>query len=129
LDTSDEAAGRRLDAEIGDKIAVSNVRGLLTPYEGLTLAEQNKRTYRLGGHFKTDRHLETRLEASRQEIRTQHIVNTGLMLKGKLNWQLKAIPDLIRISREATEIIRAMWVSTTSRMARTNLMYISRINV
>ena len=61
---------------------VSNVRGLLTPYGGLTLAEQNKWTYRLGGRFNTDRHLETSLEASRQVIRTQHIVNTGLMLKG-----------------------------------------------
>jgi hypothetical protein len=65
---------------------VSNVRGLLTPYGGLALAEQNKRTYRLGGRFKIDRHLETSLEASHQEMRTQRRPNTGLMLKGRLNW-------------------------------------------
>jgi len=86
LDTRDEVAGRRLDAEIGYGIAVSNVRGLLTPYGGLALAEQNKRTYRLGGRFKIDRHLETSLEASHQEMRTQRRPNTGLMLKGRLNW-------------------------------------------
>ena len=59
-------AGRRLEAEVGYGLGLTQTRGVLTPYTGLSLANGGNRAYRAGARWTLGRDTAVRLEAARR---------------------------------------------------------------
>ena len=73
----------RLDAEVG--YGLDAMRGLLTPYTGLSLSESGE-TYRAGARFRFGPALELNLEASLTEPDGDGEPASGLVLRGTKRW-------------------------------------------
>ncbi len=73
----------RLDAEVG--YGLGAMRGLLTPYTGLSLSESGE-TYRAGARFRLGPALELNLEASLTEPDGDGETGSGLVLRGTKRW-------------------------------------------
>ena len=73
----------RLEAEVG--YGLDAMRGLLTPYTGLSLSESGE-TYRAGARFRLGPALELNLEASLTEPDGDGEPGSGLVLRGTKRW-------------------------------------------
>ena len=78
--------GGRLAAEIGYGVGVSGGRGVLTPYTGLSLSNDDERTYRLGGRWNVGPAFNINLEGDRREHADDGSPEHILMLRGTMRW-------------------------------------------
>ena len=62
-----EASGMRFDAEVGYGVGAAGGRGVWTPYGGMSLDGEDRRSVRLGGRFEFGSSLELSLEGERVE--------------------------------------------------------------
>ena len=84
-DASAAASGGRLEARIGYGVATLGGWGLLTPYGGLTLSDQDDEAYRLGGRFEVGSGLDFNLEGARHASAAGS-ARHAIMLRGRLRW-------------------------------------------
>ena len=78
--------GGRLEAEIGYGVGMSGGRGVLTPYTGLSLSNDDERTYRLGGRWNVGPAFSINLEGDRREHADDGSPEHILMLRGTMRW-------------------------------------------
>ena len=78
--------GGRLEAEIGYGVGMSGGRGVLTPYTGLSLSNDDARTYRLGGRWNVGPAFSINLEGDRREHADDGSPEHILMLRGTMRW-------------------------------------------
>ena len=78
--------GGRLEAEIGYGVGMSGGRGVLTPYTGLSLSNNDERTYRLGGRWNVGPAFSINLEGDRREHADDGSPEHILMLRGTMRW-------------------------------------------
>ena len=82
----DREPGGRLEAEIGYGMGMSGGRGVLTPYTGVSLADDGERTWRLGGRWKVAPAFSMSLEGDRRENAGGDSPEHTLMLRGAIRW-------------------------------------------
>jgi hypothetical protein len=78
--------GGRLEAEIGYGVGMSGGRGVLTPYTGISLSNDDERTYRLGGRWNVGPAFSINLEGDRREHADDGSPEHILMLRGTMRW-------------------------------------------
>ena len=78
--------GGRLEAEIGYGVGMSGGRGVLTPYTGISLSNDDARTYRLGGRWNVGPAFSINLEGDRREHADDGSPEHILMLRGTMRW-------------------------------------------
>ena len=78
--------GGRLEAEIGYGVGMSGGRGVLTPYTGISLSNDDARTYRLGGRWNVGPAFSINLEGGRREHADDGSPEHILMLRGTMRW-------------------------------------------
>ena len=77
--------GGRLEAEVGYGLEAPGNSGLLTPYAGMALSEEDARTWRLGTRFSLGTAFGLSLEGDRRESANTAPAH-GVMLRGELRW-------------------------------------------
>ena len=82
----DFESGSRLEAEIGYGVGAPGGHGVLTPYTGLSLANDGERTYRIGGRWKVAPAFRMSLEGDRRERAADGSPEHILLLRGSLRW-------------------------------------------
>ena len=83
LERGDFEPGRSFDAEVA--YGLEALRGLVTPYTGLSLSE-NGETWSVGGRWKLSEHLSMSLEGKRRENTDDGKPAHGLFLRGVMLW-------------------------------------------
>ena len=79
-----EASGMRFDAEVGYGVGAASGRGVWTPYGGMSLDGEDRRSVRLGGRFELGSSLELSFEGERVEGGgTVGEPEHGVMLRGR----------------------------------------------
>ena len=76
----------RLNAEVGYGLGVAPGMGVVTPYTGLGLGGEGKRSWRMGTRWQLSVHGGVSLEGTRYEAANDDGPEHGLMLRGHLNW-------------------------------------------
>ena len=83
---SDREPGARLEAEIGYGVGMSGGRGVRTPYTGLSLSNDDERTWRMGGRWNVAPAFSMSLEGDRRENADDGSPDHALMLRGAMRW-------------------------------------------
>ena len=79
-------AGSRLEAEVGYGWWLPTaVRGMLTPYTGLSFSDRGTRAWRLGARLMMTRDISFGLEGTRREHRDD-VSDQSVVLHGRLHW-------------------------------------------
>ena len=79
-------AGKRLEAEVGYGLGLTQTRGVLTPYTGLSLADGGNRAYRAGARWTLGHDTAVRLEAARQMGNGDDTPADSLALHAEVRW-------------------------------------------
>ena len=82
----DFESGGRLEAEIGYGVGAPGGHGVLTPYTGLSQANDGERTYRIGGRWNVAPGFRMSLEGDRRERAADGSPEHILLLRGSLRW-------------------------------------------
>ena len=83
---NDNEAQARLQAELGYGFGVLGGQGLLTPYSGLSLADEGARRYSLGSRLEIGPSLNLSFEGERRETTGDAAADHGVMLRGQLKF-------------------------------------------
>ena len=81
---ADFGPGKRLDAELGYGVRLSGVRGLLTPYGGLSIRGGGTREWRLGTRWAVVPSIDLSLEGACRRAAGEEDADRALMLRGAL---------------------------------------------
>ena len=79
-------AGQRLEAEAGYGLGLTETRGVLTPYTGLSLATGGSRAYRTGARWTLGRDTAVRLEAAREAGHGDGAPDHSVALRAVVRW-------------------------------------------
>ena len=74
-----------LETEVGYGLTVSQNRGIVTPYAGLSLAQGGHRTWRAGTRWNVASSATLGLEAARDERGDQEVVN-AILFNASMRW-------------------------------------------
>ena len=77
-------AGRRIDGELGYGLGLSGVRGLFTPYTGVSIRTDGGREWRLGTRWAVTSYLTLSLEGARRQVTDEDDAVQALVLRGAL---------------------------------------------
>ena len=78
--------GARIATDVGYGFALPQARGMLTPYAGTTIADGERRTYRLGTRWQPGPDAALSVEAARSESGAESDGVNALMLRGALRF-------------------------------------------
>ena len=81
---TDFESGKRLEAELGYGVNLSGVRGLLTPYSGISFRDGGAREWRLGTRWAIMPSIDLSLEGARRRAAGEEHADRALMLRGAL---------------------------------------------
>ena len=81
---TDFESGKRLEAELGYGVNLSGVRGLLTPYSGISFRDGGAREWRLGTRWAIMPSIDLSLEGARRRSAGEEHADRALMLRGAL---------------------------------------------
>ena len=83
---NDNAPQMRLNSELGYGFGALGGRGVLTPYGGVSLADEGAQSYRVGGRFGYGSSLGFSLEGERREPAGNGAAEHGVMLRMNARW-------------------------------------------
>ena len=79
-------AETRLETEIGYGLASPRITGVVTPYTGVSMADDGHRTWRLGTRWEVTRETVLGLEATRDEAGDGQEDTTAVLLRAAVRW-------------------------------------------
>ena len=85
---ADSEAGRRIEAQVGYGVGVDllRIRGVLTPYTGVSLSDEGARAWRLGARWAVAPDLTQDLEGRTRQEGGNDTPEQAVTLRGKLSW-------------------------------------------